>query len=92
MTKKLLSLLILIPLTCCTLTEPASILIENKSDYPVTASVGRQSIKLEKSKGGFLLVPPGETTLTCTIEEIGFTCDYPVRTHYLEKKKIVFKM
>lgn len=95
MRKLFVTLIILYSIASCSLIQPVYIVIENKSDYTVrvTAEKGlMETLVLKKGKGDFTLVPPGPLSLTFTIHEIGYSKEYEIRTDYLEKKKIVFRL
>ncbi len=77
----------------CTLTEPCTLIIENESDYTITVSVSngdKSEIILNKGKGDFVLVSPGQIELTVNIESIKFIKKYTITMNYQEKKKFIF--
>ena len=91
--KKCILLFLVILLFNCSLTEPCTLIIENKSDYEIDISVddgNKSNITLKKNKGEYILVSPGEVKIKVNIKSINFSKDYLININYLEKKKFIF--
>lgn len=79
----------------CSLSEPCTLIIENKSDYTIDILISngnKSKITLNKNKGDFILVSPGQIDLKVIIESMKYSKKYSIKINYLEKKKFIFNL
>ena len=88
-------IVILLVFNGCSFLEPSVIIVKNESDHPITIKSEEGHIKesvLEKNKGDFFMVSPGNIKLSISIDEIRYKKEYDLTVAYMEKKKIIFDL
>ena len=92
---KIILLIFIIILFNCSLSEPCTLIIENKSNYTIDILIddGTESkITLNKNKGDYVLVSPGQIKIRVKIDSIKYSKEYSIQINYLEKKKFIFNI
>ena len=90
---KMICILAFFIFTGCSFLEPSLLIVKNLSDYRIEITADNGNLKnftLEKGKGEFVMVPPGNLNLSVFVEEIRFNKVYSLKLEYLEKKRFDF--
>lgn len=88
-----LSCLIVVVLTQCSLSFPSRLLIKNNSEYTINVYFERglkEKLVIEKNKNDFSLVNPGQCKMLITAEQINFSKEYQADIQYQEIYEFVF--
>ena len=95
MKKLFIFLFLIIILSNCSLIQPAYLSIKNKSHYTIIVKLdngNKKKLKLDKSKGDYILVYSNKIKINISIDEIGFNKNYLISFNYLEKKEFIFSI
>jgi hypothetical protein len=92
---KFILLILCASLYSCSLIEPSTLVIQNNSAYSIKIKSEKGNIKefdLNKGKGDFILLEPGDVKFKIMIDSIGFEKEYCLNLKYLEKRQFKFKI